>query len=86
MPKLELRGRIEDDLVALLGEQLAGISAEDGSVEIDLEHARIDEPAVAKSVAEVLLEGGDRLGPIRVIGAPAELRALIDGDARVTLA
>ncbi|MBI2373154.1 MAG: hypothetical protein HYV07_04070 [Deltaproteobacteria bacterium] len=85
MSKLVLRGRIEEDLIALLGEQLAGLSREDGPVEIDLSQAKIEGPEVARAVAEVLRDAGARLGAIQVKRPPKAIVSALEGDPSVEL-
>ncbi len=79
-----LSGLIDGDVAALFGETLAGLQPADAPVLLDLTRARVEDPRIARAVAEAVRQATVRLGQIRLLGAPTALREALAEAARDT--
>lgn len=73
MTILRLEGRIEREVAALLGEQLAGFDPSEAPVEIDLHDADIEDGVVTAMLVDAIREAAARIGPVVVAHAPQVL-------------
>lgn len=74
---LALRGLVEADVAALFAEQLALLSEGDKPIALDFTRARMGEARATEIVAEAIRQTVERLGAIKVVGAPTALRTAL---------
>ncbi len=77
-----LSGLIDGDVAALFCETLAALQPNDAPVELALEHARVDDPRIARAVADAIRQTTLRLGQVHITGAPTALRQALADAAR----
>lgn len=69
-----LSGLIDGDVAALFCETLASLQPPDAPVVLELAHARVEDPRIARAVADAIRQTTVRLGRVKVLGASTALR------------
>ena len=73
MTPLRVEGLIDQDIAALLIEQLSAYTPDDGVLRIDLSEADLEDPVVTTQMVEALRTTANRLQGMEVYGAPQVL-------------